>query len=58
MAGAGERGDTFPFVPDLRGVDQFRELARLLAGRGFTSRRIEKILGLNFHAYAETVWGS
>ncbi|MFI0481513.1 dipeptidase [Actinomadura sp. 9N215] len=54
---AGERGDTFPFVVDLRGVDQFRELARLLAERGYSSTRIEKILGLNFHNYAKAVWG-
>ncbi|GAA2206792.1 dipeptidase [Nonomuraea monospora] len=53
----GERSDTFPFVVDLRGVDQFRELARLLEERGYSSTRIEKILGRNFRAYAETVWG-
>jgi membrane dipeptidase len=55
---AGERADTFPFVVDLRGVDQFRELARLLDGRGYSATRIEKILGLNFHNYAKAVWGS
>ncbi|TDD76233.1 peptidase M19 [Actinomadura darangshiensis] len=54
---AGERSDTYPFVVDLRGVDQFRELARLLAERGFSPSRIEKILGLNFHNYAKAVWG-
>ncbi|WP_336207213.1 dipeptidase [Nonomuraea sp. LPB2021202275-12-8] len=56
-AAAGERSDTFPFVVDLRGVDQFRQLARLLDERGFSSTRIEKILGLNFHTYATAVWG-
>ncbi|HEU5028537.1 MAG TPA: membrane dipeptidase [Spirillospora sp.] len=55
---AGERADTFPFVVDLRGVDQFRELARLLDERGYSATRIEKILGLNFHNYAKAVWGS
>lgn len=54
---AGERSDTLPFVIDLRGVDQFRELARLLDERGYSSTRIEKILGLNFYNYAKTVWG-
>ncbi|MFB4278671.1 dipeptidase [Nonomuraea sp. MTCD27] len=54
---AGERSDTFPFVVDLRGVDQFRELARLLEERGYSSARIEKILGLNFYTYAKAVWG-
>lgn len=54
---AGERSDTYPFVVDLRGVDQFRELARLLTERGYSASRIEKILGLNFHNYAKAVWG-
>ncbi|MFC4118875.1 dipeptidase [Nonomuraea zeae] len=57
-AAAGERADTFPFVPDLRGVDQFRELARLLKERGYTPTRIEKILGRNFYTYAKAVWGN
>ena len=30
----GERADTYPFVKDLRGVEQFRKLAGLLAARG------------------------
>ena len=30
----GERADTYPFVVDLRGVDQFRKLERLLRARG------------------------
>lgn len=55
---AGERSDTYPFVVDLRGVDQFRELARLLEKRGYSSARIEKILGRNFYTYAKAVWGS
>lgn len=54
----GERADTFPFVVDLRGVDQFRELARLLRQRGHPAARIEKILGLNFLRFAAEVWGS
>ena len=53
---AGERPDTYPFVVDLRGVDQFRELIRLLERRGFPSRVLEKGLGRNFVAYAERVW--
>jgi microsomal dipeptidase-like Zn-dependent dipeptidase len=53
---AGERGDTLPFVLDLRGVDQFRELIRLLERRGYRSERIEKILGRNFLDYAGRVW--
>ena len=53
----GERADTYPFVVDLRGVDQFRKLAGLLAARGVKPRVIDKILGSNFVDYAQRVWG-
>jgi len=56
VAATGEGSDTLPFVLDLRGVGQFRELGRLLEARGYTASRIEKILGRNFHAYATRVW--
>jgi len=57
ISALGERPDTYPFVVDLRGPDQFRKLARLLAAKGYGSGRIEKILGLNFLRFAQTVWG-
>ncbi|MDT0439156.1 MULTISPECIES: dipeptidase [Streptomyces] len=58
VSAAGERPDTLPFVVDLRGVDQFRELIRLLERRGFSSERIEKIMGRNFVDHATRVWRS
>jgi membrane dipeptidase len=58
IAAAGERADTHPFVDDLRGPDQFRKLARLLAARGHKPARIEKILGTNFVRYARDIWGA
>ncbi|MEU8718347.1 membrane dipeptidase [Streptomyces sp. NPDC048663] len=58
VGAAGERADTYPFVVDLRGVDQFRDLTRLLEKRGFSSDRIEKILGRNFLDYADRVWAA
>ncbi len=58
IGAAGERADTYPFVVDLRGVEQFRKLAALLKGRGFSQGRIDKILGLNFLAYAREIWGA
>ncbi len=57
ISAAGERPDTYPFVVDLRGPDQFRKLIALLSARGYSSRRIEKIMGLNFLRHAESVWG-
>lgn len=56
VGAAGERADTFPFVVDLRGVDQFHTLIRLLEQRGFSSGRIEKIMGRNFLDYADRIW--
>ncbi len=58
ISAAGERPDTFPFVVDLRGVNQFRDLADGLQRRGYTSGRIEKILGRNFLRFANEVWGA
>ncbi|HEY2050624.1 MAG TPA: membrane dipeptidase [Caulobacteraceae bacterium] len=57
IGATGERADTYPFVVDLRGPDQFHKLARLLKARGYSKRRIDKILGLNFVAYAKEIWG-
>lgn len=58
ISAAGERADTYPFVVDLRGPQQFRDLIALLKGKGWTQARIEKIMGLNFVRYAEAVWGA
>ena len=57
ISAKGEAPDTFPFVVDLRGVGQFYELADRLQRRGYTTGRIEKILGKNFMRYAQEVWG-
>ncbi|HEX5378047.1 MAG TPA: hypothetical protein VFW47_05710 [Phenylobacterium sp.] len=50
----GERSDPYPFVVDLRGVDQFRTLAGLLSARGHPARVADKVLGLIVR-YAERV---
>jgi membrane dipeptidase len=58
ISAAGERPDTLPFVIDLRGPGQFRDLEARLARRGYSSARIEKIMGQNFVRYAHAVWGA
>jgi len=58
ISAAGERPDTYPFVVDLRGPEQFRKLESLLAAKGWSSARIEKIMGRNFLRYAEAIWGA
>jgi membrane dipeptidase len=58
VSAAGERPDTLPFVVDLRGANQFHDLAARLSRRGFSAPRIEKIMGQNFLRYAREVWGA
>jgi membrane dipeptidase len=58
IGAAGENPDTLPFVADLSGPDQFHRLIRLLDRRGYSTGRIEKVMGLNFLAYARAVWGA
>ena len=60
-AGIGAKGEgphTLPFAVDLRGVNQFFDLAGRLSKRGYSDARVEKILGGNFMRYATTVWGA
>ncbi len=57
ISATGERPDSFPFVVDLRGVQQFHQLADRLQKRGYTTGRVEKILGRNFLRYAQDIWG-
>ena len=58
ISAPGEGPNTLPFVINLRGVEQFRKLAGLLAERGHSRARIEKILGGNFLRFARDVWGA
>lgn len=57
IGATGERPDTYPFVVDLRGEGQFRKLAGLLKEKGYSTARIEKIMGRNFLRYAHDIWG-
>ena len=57
ISAPGERADIVTFLPDLQGPDKFHKLADLLAKRGHSASRIEKILGLNFLRFAGDIWG-
>jgi membrane dipeptidase len=57
IGATGENPDTLPFVERLSGPTQFRQLIRLLRARGYSQRRIEKIMGLNFLNHAREIWG-
>jgi membrane dipeptidase len=57
IAAPGEGPDVFPIVADYNSVDRYRRLADVLAGRGWTTSRLEKLFGGNFlRVYRET-WG-
>jgi membrane dipeptidase len=58
--GVFERGrppDLYTFIPDLNRADRFDRLAFLLAQRGHSDARIDKILGGNFARVMADVWG-
>ena len=57
LGAKGETPDTYPFVIDLRGPDQFRKLTDMLRKRGHSEARIDKIMGRNFLRFATEVWG-
>ena len=56
ISAPGEQADIVPFLPDLMGRDKFWKLADLLAQRGHSSARIEKVLGANFLRVAGGIW--
>lgn len=58
ISAKGEKKGVVPFLPDMQGPGQFQKLADMLAVRGHSSARIEKILGLNFLRYYRDVWGA
>ncbi|TXK64874.1 dipeptidase [Alkalisalibacterium limincola] len=47
ISAPGEREDVFIFVPDLNAPSRYRMLARMLARRGHSGQRIDKVLGMN-----------
>lgn len=58
ISAPGERPDVLPFVVDMTGTEQMRDLALRLARRGHSEARIDKILGINFLRYAQEVWSN
>jgi membrane dipeptidase len=58
IAAPGETAEVFTLVPEYNGPRHFKTLADDLARRGWTSGRIEKILGQNFARLFREVWKS
>lgn len=57
ISAPGEADDIVPLIPDLNEARRLDKLADLLAARGHSSARIEKILGANFLRLFDEVWG-
>jgi membrane dipeptidase len=56
IAAPGEAADVFNLIPEYNEPRRFKTLADDLARRGWTSGRIEKILGRNFARLFADVW--
>lgn len=57
IAAPGEGPDVFPLVRDYNSIDKLERLGNDLARRGWTTRRVEKLLGQNLLRLYGDVWG-
>jgi membrane dipeptidase len=58
VSAPGESADVFTLIPEYNDPRRFKMLADDLARRGWTSGRIEKLLGQNFARLFREVWKS
>ena len=57
IAAPGEGPDVFPLVRDYNSIDKLERLGADLIKRGWTTGRVEKLLGLNLMRLYRDVWG-
>lgn len=57
IAAPNENDDVYTFAPDLNGPRKFETLADELLRRGWSTTRVEKLLGGNFARLFGEVWG-
>jgi membrane dipeptidase len=57
IAAPGEGPDVFPLVRDYNSIDKLERLATDLGKRGWTTARVEKLLGLNLLRLYGEAWG-
>jgi membrane dipeptidase len=57
IAAPGEGPDVFPLVLDYNSIDKLERLGTDLMKRGWTTARVEKLLGLNLIRLYGDVWG-
>ena len=57
IAAPGEGVDVYPIVADYNSVDRYRRFAADLQKRGWSERRLEKLMGGNFLRVYREAWG-
>lgn len=58
VSAPGEDENVFNYVPDLNSPRRMEQIADALAARGYSSTRIEKIIGQNWLRVFRETWGS
>ena len=58
ISAPGEDPNVYTFIPDLNRADRFARIGELLAARGHSAARIDKVLGGNFARLLKEVWGA
>ena len=57
IASPGEAVGVYPMVAELNSVDRYRRVADMLAKRGWSQARLEKLMGGNFLRVYREAWG-
>ena len=57
IASPGEGPGVFPIVADYNSIDRYRRFASDLKKRGWTEKRLEKLMGANFLRVYREAWG-
>lgn len=58
IASPGEAPGIYPWIDDLNSIDRYRRFAGVLARRGWSQSRLEKLMGGNFLRVYGDAWGS
>jgi len=57
IASPGEGVGIYPWIDDLNSIDRYRRFAGVLAKRGWSQSRLEKLMGGNFLRVYREAWG-
>jgi membrane dipeptidase len=58
IAAPGEGVGIYPWIDELNSIDRYRRLAAVLARRGWSQSRLEKLFGGNFLRVYKDAWGA